>query len=700
VSDFVFLHRTAGDANAFLRGRLVDLIGALNYRAEDVRIHVSNDGSMAVAHFRRRTGLYGISEQSHVADGRTVTVLKGHIVAKQDGGAEVMSAARLASRLRGESVDAVLEHSSGDFAVCEMQVDQPVAQFFNDMLSMVSLFYADSVSGQLVVATRPRLIQRVLPEWDFDYEGLAWQAVMYWPLGDGTLVRQIRRCPQGGRLVVSNGRLSVIERPMAYLASNQPKSELTYVREHADVALDRVIGDMNRSIEAIVEKASSVDFALTGGKGSRAIAGLVTAGNESLEKFNCFTSGVEVHPDVIVASRVAAVMGCQHSVNLPGKASYSAKTILHGRLGAIFRYDGMLPSWDGAASPYAKDGILLQGHVGEVYRDKWFQATYSSSTDFARRMFVHSVDPNRLLRPEAKARFFKQLKKRADWYLENGASLDLIGGVFRIEGMQSWERAGFSQGALWAQHAVHPLYDPALIRLSFLAEREWRDDERIHFEIIRRSRFNLVEIPFAGQQWHAGLKRSAGALNIDAQAVEHAASLVSPSGWQAGLFFPSPLQRFFLSIFESLDDSPLWDLFDRDAVFDAITRADPGMSSLRMTRMYSLLTSFMYAHGFELPIKFDVLPGATEGCEHRSRLRSTAGVVRVFEGRGTKCRLDGDDAGIPTISTPDLLFDLLEGQDRDAGLTADLYGMFGKLRAAVLENRALQKASEAAQQNQ
>ena len=688
MSDFVFLFRAARDAGAVLDRQRRALLAALNYQAEDLVLWSSIDGSMAVAQFRRRTGLYGIAEQACIGD-ETATLLKGHIVAKRDDGAEVMAAADVDARLRRSGVDVLLAESSGDFAVCKVDAGESRAVFFNDLLSMVSLFYADTDPGQVVVATRPRLIQSLLPEWDFNYESLAWQAAAYWPIGEETLVRQIRRSPQGARIVVEHGRLRVIGTPLPYLAANQADSERAKLRAHPVETLNRVLDRMAHVIEAIVAKAPRADLAITGGKDSRAIAALVTTRGITSDKIHCFTSGVMEHPDVVVAGLITKLLGCRHQVNIPGRATYSARSILQGRLAAIFRYDGMLPSWDGTGATSVKDGVLLQGHVGEVYRDKWFQSTYASPADFARRMFIHSVDPNGLLRPEARAAFLKQLQVRAEWYLDNGVTLDLMGGVFRVEGMQSWESAGFSQGALWSQHAVHPLYDPDLVRLSFLVDRSWRDDERIHFEIIRRSGFNLAEVPFAGQRWHAGLKEAAGDVRIDMAPIESVQSLVSPSGWQAGLFFSSPLQRAFLAMLDSVSGSPLWDYFDRDAAISAITKADPSISGLRMTRIYSLLTSMLYAHGFELPVKFRTLPEPSAVLEHRSLLRTPAGEDRIFDG---KTRMQkGAEEGLPVVQVPGVMIELLEASEPDVETSTDLYDMFGKLRSAALENASLRK---------
>src|SRR5690606_26842604 len=143
--------------------------------------------------------------------------------------------------------------------------------------------------------------------------------------------------------------------------------------------------------------------------------------------------------------------------------------------------------WDGGGDPGISSQVLLQGHVGEVYRDKWFKGSFASPEAFARHMLNYgSLHPNRLLRRDVAQEFEKQLKYRAAYYLDLAARMDQRAGVFRVEGMQSWESAQYSQGALWANHPVHPLYDPEMIDVAFAASPEWRDDERIHYEIIKR----------------------------------------------------------------------------------------------------------------------------------------------------------------------------------------------------------------------
>lgn len=647
---------------------------------------------MAALQFCRATALYESEEQSHVDDAGRVTLLKGHLVRKDAEAARVLTAEEIGARIPRVGVSDFQPDLSGDFGVCHFDDEQAV--FFCDLLSMVSIFYHVTTDGVCIVATRPRLIRELLDDWDFDFRNLAWQASAYWPIGNGTLLRDVRRIPQAGILGWDRMRgLKMRDFPLRFLW-NHKSTELSKALDRDPViVMDRVIARMGASLRAILHKAPKVSLAITGGRDSRAIAALVSMGNGRLDNLQMFTNGVPDHPDVVVGRMIAERMGVGFDNRIPGSASYSARKIMRQRLGAVFRYDGMLPFWDGGGDSGVSSQVLLQGHVGEVYRDKWFKGSFDSAAAFAKHMMASgSVDPNRLLRPEVASDFQGQLEERAAYYLDNGARSDQLGGVFRIEGMQSWESSQYSQGALWASHPIHPLYDPEMIDISFAASAQWRDDERIHYEITKRSRVNLVDLPFAGYAWHKGLQDSAGCLSVGVEPIKNVKALVSATGWQAGLFFSSPLQRMFLEVFEECGASPLWDYYDRNKAISIIRTAPPDIGGNQMSRMYSLLTSLCHAHSYEIPVKFDS-PAGHDSMEGRTILASGDGVRLLYDGKKSAEPLGEAeiDNSIPQMKVAAAVTRLLGEEEGSGDSEKDLYDLFGQLRQTTVEKRKLER---------
>lgn len=692
MSDYVFISDRAGRAAQMLADRSSSLIAALGYRAEGAERFVSTNRRMAAMQFSRSTHLYRASEQRHTDGSGAVTLLKGHVIKRGGAEARLLPAEAVAREIAGGGSPTLRGRVAGDYGICRFDGDD--ATFVSDPLSMVPLFYHEAADGTHIVATRPRLIQALMPQLGFDYRSLAWQAIAFWPLGEDTLVSGVRRVPQGGWLAIKDSGVVVHERPLSYLNRQDGGEMRKELEKDPEAVLDRVIGEMAASLRAVFNTGTKVNLALTGGRDSRAIAALATMTGPIPDTLAAFSNGVPDHPDVVVGHGVADAIGAKFTNNVPKPASFSSGDIFRQRLGAVFRYDGMVPIWDGGGSAGISPAVLLQGHVGEVYRDKWFNTSYASPEDFVRRMFTGaSVDPNDLLREDVTAELREQLLDRAQYYVDSGASVSQLGGVFRIEGMQSWESAQFSQGALWASHPVHPLYDPDMIDLSFLAPSGWRDDERIHYEIIKRSRFNLVDLPFAEHGWHRGLELNAGCSAVHVPPVQNTRHLVSASGWQSALFFKSPLQRRFLQIIDECGSSPLWDYFDKDKTRSAITDARADIPSIKMTRLYSLLTSLCYAHGYELPLKFNAEAG-TETLEARTVLRAKSGAAALYDGRQKGTALDETASealnGVPVMAVPDLVINAASGDDAGFVSETDVYDLHLELRQAVSEKRKLE----------
>lgn len=698
MSDFVFVSARVRRPREILSERSSELVAALGYRAEGVETFESTNHQMAAMKFSRSTHLYGASDQSFQSESGEVTLLKGHVIRKDTQQAAIVPARMIARELSGTSSPAMHQRFAGDYGVCRFDGTEAVC--VSDPLSMVPLFYHEADDGTRVVTTRPRLIQVLMPQLGFDYESLAWQAVAFWPLGVDTLVSKVRRIPQGGWLSITDRGLRIHERPLSYLNRDDGGEMRAELQMNAEAVLDRVIGQMAASLRAVLDTGSRVNLALTGGRDSRAIAALATMSGTIPSTLAAFSNGVPEHPDVVVGRSVAQAIGAEFTNNVPKPSNFSSQDIFRQRLGAVFRYDGMVPIWDGGGSPGISSSILLQGHVGEIYRDKWFNTSYASAADFAQRMFAGAnIDPNDLLREDVAPGFKEKLRERAEYYLDHGATADQLGGVFRIEGMQSWESAQFSQGALWASHPVHPLYDPDLIDLSFLAPPEWRDDERIHYEIIKRSRFDLASLPFAEHGWHRGLRDNAGCEAVDVPPVQNTLKLVSASGWQSALFFNSPLQRRFLRVIDECGSSPLWEYFDKEKARATITGARADIPSIKMTRLYSLLTSLCYAHGYEIPLKFDA-EKRYETLEARTLLRSISTDAVLYDGRQRGVDVDPTDpiavAGVPEIEVPQLVVDTVRGDDGAYASETDIYGLHAELRRTLDEKRKLEGELRAA----
>ena len=247
-----------------------------------------------------------------------------------------------------------------------------------------------------------------------------------------------------------------------------------------------------------------VDFRahLTGGRDTRAIAGVLAA-RGGIAYIDRFTSlGTEESGDVIVGRKVAErlALGERHVVAPGGKGVSSlAADDLHAALRrSAFLYDGYLSAWDGrrAVATHAPSWVMLMGGGGEVYRQEWGSSEALSGPDGWRQalsMFCRH-DALRLLSDAAMEYQASEIGHELRLLSDDGAA-NLACAFYMEERLANWGCGHFSN-AVATQFPV--LLDRELAQAVFAIDDIGED---VHFEVLRLCGHGLLEIPFLNKRW-------------------------------------------------------------------------------------------------------------------------------------------------------------------------------------------------------
>jgi hypothetical protein len=247
-----------------------------------------------------------------------------------------------------------------------------------------------------------------------------------------------------------------------------------------------------------------VQLGLTGGKDSRMLAAALRAADVP---FRTHTFGLDGHPDVVVARRVADELGVEHEHRRPALRSdaLAEPTMSVDPLGravrAVIVGEGLVSAYENLgspASPYRPD-IVLSGVGGELLRGGSARMAKELTPEGARayieRGFLRDTG---VLRPEARDDLRTVLQPWLDRVGDDPArNLDLF---YREHKMARWAAAARTAYAV-TRNLYQPLFDSDVVELGARTPMEHRLDEQLIFGALQHLAEPLTRLPFADYRW-------------------------------------------------------------------------------------------------------------------------------------------------------------------------------------------------------
>jgi hypothetical protein len=312
-------------------------------------------------------------------------------------------------------------------------------------------------------------------------------------LSNATPFPGVAAVPAGSRVVLSTNGKSVYPLPPEDIDPDAPLEELANAIADALVAAAATVG----------RTPWSKTVQLTGGKDSRLAAiALATAGVE----FTAVTSGVETHPDVVVARHVASVLGVPHEVRPPAGAVAQGDRVevwpLRRAYHALRGCDGMLTCYEtlNIGGRYDEADLTLGGHGGELLRGGFAYGFPPSTQAAVEKRLASRTGPHRQLLTEAAAGQLDRIV--APW--KDLITADPHRGserFYRVIRTGRWHAV--ARGVYQIRGPRRSLLaDNPVVRIASAARQDLAAEERLFHAVMHRLRPDVCAVPLYSKRWN------------------------------------------------------------------------------------------------------------------------------------------------------------------------------------------------------
>ena len=376
--------------------------------------------------------------------------------------------------------------------------------------AVTSVTRADAVyhaeTRDLIIAgTRATLVHLVAraaetgehrPSPDFDILALQSMVRHGFFTTDDTPFRGVKALPAHSSIMVRDGVARVTTRPLAVADGNVPRS----MRDKRRL-VSRLADSLVSSVEPLRRHADPPTLGLTGGRDSRLIAAVMHAAGVP---FRARTYGFADHPDALIASRIASILGVDHTLT-PPKVDDDLHTMnVEHPVSRAFRTvqvnEGMNSAYEGARGHRGYTvAPRMSGSGGETLRGGFLynidDVTTKGVQDKLATIFL-AQQPLMTSAANSRARAeYDAWMARAD--VDRFNALDKIYLYYRTG---RW-LVGSKFEVLRDGTGYQPFLDNLVTREAIALSPEWRWSEEVVFLLLERLAPQLRDLPIEGHPW-------------------------------------------------------------------------------------------------------------------------------------------------------------------------------------------------------
>ncbi|MFD0905501.1 asparagine synthase-related protein [Actinomadura sediminis] len=330
---------------------------------------------------------------------------------------------------------------------------------------------------------------------------------------------------------------------------------------------------VQRLAEALVDAAAPlaahgepVELALSGGRDSRIMAAVLTAAGVPMI---ATTHGFDDDPDVVLARRIAGLLGLEHRVTLTTTTARDdapdAVAVGHPLLRAydvVRRCEGMTSAYErvNGWEPY-RVGPKTSGSGGETLRGgHLYDQRDLTPAGIQKRVRTIFRSAEGFCTPEANAAADEHLARWSARAAENGPRvLDLLYLFYRSG---RWI-VGSHTATTMNTPSYHPFFDNRVVREALALPPEWRASEEVVFLLIETLAPRLASVPPEGKRWRF---EAGGPRRLREWPAWRRRAAVLPKGRTSGFNWRREFDEPFLALLRDhvLDGPPeLWDIVNR-----------------------------------------------------------------------------------------------------------------------------------------
>jgi len=517
------------------------------------------NGSWHYSAFATRTHFYAAADQIWTRDGEGLCVIHG-LLWRMRGNRAVLLDAEAVAALLDRPGATFPDDVGGEYALVRLYADGTL-EAFSDRSGLHQIFRGAGDAAAL--SNRAGLVAALLGDRSPDQAGLRWLGAIGYRAGTATAYRSVRQIAQDHRLTVDARGAREGPMPGAIVDLGGERGWRPVLEDD----LDAGIAQAKAAILLGIDSDGPVDLPITGGKDSRVILSLcLSAGLR--DRLRLFTRGYEGHPDVVAGAGIAAALGLPHRREAPHgsdePAHWTRERFFDKLMAQAWQTDGMVGGWDLILGERIATETLITGHMGEVLKAYSKRPLPEGPLDPVAMVRLQApFDPMGLLRAEARADMVDMLAAQMDRDRASGATeADLPDLFYYRNRIPNWLGAIRAIKSFERQPVV-PLGSPALLRLAFRLTPEERKRELLHYRIIARCAPELLPLPFALQQWDAGLGDDAPQV---APVLPGAGAPPTFGNWQFSVNHNPVIRAALSAEVEACNGLALWETIDRDAL--------------------------------------------------------------------------------------------------------------------------------------
>ncbi len=277
-------------------------------------------------------------------------------------------------------------------------------------------------------------------------------------------------------------------------------------RQPDETYWDELTNELLKALNPVKNTGIPVVLGLTGGKDSRLLgSALKTVGIP----FVGFTTGAQDHPDVLVARKIAKILGIEHDVKPPPEANDQVRMNLKRTVPEqMFGYDCMLHFWStqGTVPVFDTSNLRLTGQGGEFMRGGWLKNP-KNNKGFETRSNIDALLRDNFLRfpslflPERVSEYQQFLEGWVTREMEDKSPRGVIEKMFFYIYGGRWVSSSF-MFRLSQQPNVYPLSDSNFVKKSQEIPVRYRTNDIIIYNILKRLEPRLIDIPFNKWRWN------------------------------------------------------------------------------------------------------------------------------------------------------------------------------------------------------
>lgn len=318
-------------------------------------------------------------------------------------------------------------------------------------------------------------------------------------LSDASPFEGVSVLPAHTTLEVAGGQ-RIVRRSLPPVTPGVPRgrAERSLVKQLAD--------DLVAAVEPLRGFSEPVALALTGGRDSRLIAAALHAARVP---FRASTGGFPDHPDVVLAARIAALLGVQHTSTPPRTDAQTGMLMVQHplqRACEVIRFtEGMISAHNNVNRPASFiASARMSGSGGEQLRGGFLAGQRNAAAKAMRKrvddLFLNWED---VFTDSANDCARREIAPWSALAMDDPmGALDRIYLYYRTGRWSAAARAA----SLVTHVAVDPFFDNRLNRSALAMSPEWRWSERPFHAAIKRLAPVLADVPLTSSRWRYELE--------------------------------------------------------------------------------------------------------------------------------------------------------------------------------------------------